>query len=427
MITEKRNDNVFSIRSCLPIRLSWMILLLLSLSSATSAQIRFSFDTTFQLVADVENVIQNSSHLYDVYESLYQQKRFDDRKVSIVHIGDSHIQGDYMTTILRRSFQKEFGNAGRGLVVPFRVAGTNEPQNFISHSKSKWNSKRIVHKDNPLPIGIGAVTIESTQPADFSLFMNDLWMDYSFSTVNIFYKKDKSSFRFLIQDSSATEIGLVNSVEDRPAINFSSIKLSQPVTAITVRTLKTDPAQNHATIFGLSLENGRNGVLYHTIGVNGAKYAHYNLNSEFFQQTGFLMPQLFIISIGSNEAIDYPLLDKNFESHIMELLGKLQRVNPLAKFLLVTPPVGFRKKTKSNPGLEQIREQIVSIAVENGLAFYDLYKIMGSESGTARWKDTGLLRSDGIHFTKAGYEYIGSLFYHALIKSYNNYVSLRHP
>ncbi|MDE6123515.1 MAG: hypothetical protein K2F76_09750, partial [Duncaniella dubosii] len=47
--------------------------------------------------------------------------------VSIVHIGDSHVQADINTSTVRELLQYDFGNAGRGLVSPLKICGTNQP------------------------------------------------------------------------------------------------------------------------------------------------------------------------------------------------------------------------------------------------------------------------------------------------------------
>jgi hypothetical protein len=56
-----------------------------------------------------------------------------------------------------------------------------------------------------------------------------------------------------------------------------------------------------------------------------------------------------------------------------------------------------------------------------------MYNAMGGDHSADAWKKAGLLRTDGIHFTKDGYEYQGNLLFNAIIKSYNQYVPLRHP
>ena len=120
-------------------------------------------------------------------------------------------------------------------------------------------------------------------------------------------------------------------------------------------------------------------------------------------------------------------MDKSFLMNIVKLVQSLRQFNPQAKFILVTPPDAFRRKMKVNPGIETIREQIIQYAVENGLAFWDMYKATGGKNSATQWKNKGLLRPDGVHFSRDGYEYQGNLFYQAIVKSYNNYVPLRHP
>jgi lysophospholipase L1-like esterase len=199
------------------------------------------------------------------------------------------------------------------------------------------------------------------------------------------------------------------------------------VKQIAIQTIKPGETQNQATIFGLNLENGKDGILYHSIGVNGAKYAHYTAARYFARQTQALQPDLFIISLGTNESNDYPYLDKNFYQHINKLVQSLNEYNPQAKFILVTPPDAFRKKVKYNPGIKTVRDQIIQYAVENGLAFWDMYKINGGMHSAAEWRMQGLLRPDGVHFSKDGYAYQGNLFYDAIMKSYKKYAPFRHP
>src|SRR4051812_38709684 len=96
---------------------------------------------SFDLAKDESNIIQNANHLDDFFDKLYRLKLDPKEKISIIHIGDSHIQADYMTDVVRKHLQHDFGNAGRGLIVPCRVAGTNEPSNFRTSSQTSWLSQ----------------------------------------------------------------------------------------------------------------------------------------------------------------------------------------------------------------------------------------------------------------------------------------------
>ena len=88
----------------------------------------------YTFITPDRNRIENDAHLQPFFERLYQLKRSGEGQVNIIHLGDSHIQADFLTNVVRKNLQREFGNAGRGLVVPARVAGTNEPLNFRSSS-----------------------------------------------------------------------------------------------------------------------------------------------------------------------------------------------------------------------------------------------------------------------------------------------------
>jgi lysophospholipase L1-like esterase len=404
-----------------------IVALLCSFSNATAQRIDFTYKT-FGLEVEADNVIQNDQYLEDFYEKLYQLQLTNQGKISIVHIGDSHIQADYLTSVVRRNFHRDFGNAGRGLIVPLNVAGTNEPNNFKTESNVNWKSKRCVFPNQPLPIGIGGVTIETTDSAaNLQIFMNDLWMDYSFNRLTLFYQKDDKSFDFSVRDSHGKELGVMDSETQPSNKDFSSISWDDRVNDITLRTVKSSDKQSRAVIYGMVVENSMAGVLYNTIGVNGAKFSHYNAATRFAAQTAELHPDLFIISLGTNESLRYPYMDKAFALEVDKLVSSLRAESPEAKFILVTPQDAFRNRNKTNPGVLQVRNEIIRYAVENGLAFYDMYRATGGEQSAKAWRDSTLLRNDGVHLTKDGYEYEGNLFYHALMKGYNVYVPGRHP
>jgi lysophospholipase L1-like esterase len=403
------------------------VLWLAACSPAIAQPIEFKFQT-YGLEVDEDNIIQNAWHLDPLFEKLYQLRLANDRCVNIVHIGDSHIQADYMTSIIRRQFHRDFGNAGRGLIVPLRVARTNEPNNFKTASNVTWKSKRCVFPDQPLPIGVGGVTIESDDPAaNLEIFMNDLWLDYGFNSLALFYQKDASSFDFSVRDLQGRELAFISAQDNDSSRDISTASWSELVNAVNIQSVKTNESQTKALVYGAVLRNSNNGVLYHTIGVNGAKYKHYNEAKHFASQTAGLKADVFIISLGTNESIDYPNVDRTFTNQVDALVRSLKSYNPKAVFILVTPQDVFRRKNRPNPGIRNVRDQIIRYAVENGLAFYDLYRAMGGEDSAKRWSENSLLRPDGVHLTKEGYEYQGNLFYQALIKGYNSYVPDRHP
>lgn len=388
----------------------------------------YSVSQKYDLLKAEENTIQNSTTLSSFYESLYQLKKKDNRKINIIHLGDSHIQADFLSGTVRENLQREFGNAGRGLIVPGRVARTNEPASIRSTSPSTWEVKRCVYPDQPLPIGIGGITIRSKQPnALLSLrTINSDGLDYGFNKLTLFFLKDFTSYNFIVRDSLKKDLAFIGPFTLEQT-NTSTVLLPLTLNEITLQAIQSLPDQTQATVFGLNLENGKPGIIYHTIGVNGAKFKHYTAASHFADQTSALLPNLIIISLGTNEALDHPYLDSRFTEHINTLVENLKIKNPSAQFLFTTPPDAYRKKTRRNPGIDTIRKKIIDYCDQHNYAYWDIYQIGGGSHSADLWKKSGLLRADGVHFTKEGYEFQGNLLYEALIKGYNEYVRYRHP
>ncbi len=53
-----------------------------------------------------------------------------DSILRIVYLGDSHIQADFGGDVVRQRLNRAAGNAGRGLIIPFKIAGTNQPNDY---------------------------------------------------------------------------------------------------------------------------------------------------------------------------------------------------------------------------------------------------------------------------------------------------------
>ncbi|MBX2898496.1 MAG: hypothetical protein KF775_02540 [Cyclobacteriaceae bacterium] len=406
--------------------LTLSLLLCTSIPTVAQDTIAFTFKS-YPFLQDDANVIQNSVALSDFYEKLYQLKKLKKNTVSILQIGDSHIQADFWSGTVRKLMQQEFGNAGRGLVFPGRVGRTNEPPSIYTGATGIWDAKRIVYTNQPLPIGVGAMTIQTLQVgATLSLKVNSQDADYAFNKLTLLYEKNLSSFNLAVKDTTGQAIAYVGPFTFE-APNVSRVLFPYPVRKVEFQTIQSTNLQKQFTLYGLSLENGKPGVLYHSTGGNGAKFKHYNESKLFAEQTRELEPTLIIISLGTNEAIEHPYIDPLFTEQVDTFIHQLKVANPLAKILLTVPMDFYKKKTRRNPGVELLRSKLVEYAEAHGIAYWDLYTAAGGKHAADTWKNNGLLQADGVHFTKNGYELQGALLYQALIKGYNEYVRYRYP
>jgi lysophospholipase L1-like esterase len=389
--------------------------------------VRFSISDDRGLVDYTKNRITHHSGLDNFFEKLVTLKTKNQGQVNILHIGDSHIQADYQTNQLRQNFQREFGNGGRGFLIPARVAQSTEPNNYISQSNNKWEAKRIVFPDQPLPTGLGGVSIRSIEEnATLSFSINDYPdLKYGATKLTAFLLQEPRSFHIAIRDSGKQDLAYIGNFSDSKVRHTATINLALTTNSISFRAFKTLPHQDRVTFFGFNFINSNPGIVYHAVGANGAKYKHFLASDFFIEQTPALNPDLIIIALGTNEALDHPYFDPEFPKYVDDLVQKIRKKNPMASLLIAIPPDSFKKKNKRNPGVVNIRKILMEYAEQNGIPCYDLYEAGGGNHSADNWRKVELLRDDGVHFTRQGYELQGNMFYSALMKAFNNYVSNR--
>lgn len=408
-------------------RILLLAILWLSVQNSIGQTIEIpELDKIYPFVKEEVNVISNSEYLAGFMEKLYDLKTNGKRTINILHIGDSHLQADFMTSVIRTTLQKAFGNGGRGLIVPFRVAKTNEPFNYRSSSSYHWQSKRCVFPDQPLPIGIGGLTISTTDScADISIqTFNDSVLDYRFNKVKLFYENDSTSYSFALLDSLGNQISIF-APDTIDHYSFISTALFPSSTnRMTVKMSKTGEKESHATIYGLLFENGNPGIIYHTVGINGAEFQHYSEALHFCQQTRALNSDLIIISLGTNEAYGLNFTQDKFYADMQVLYTQLKKENPNAGFLFTIPACSYRRK-KPNLRLPLAGKTIICFTADNNLSYWDLQEVTGGNNSAINWKKNHLLRPDGVHYSLEGYELQGNLFCKAFLNAYNTYVTNR--
>lgn len=382
---------------------------------------------SFSFIRNEANVIHNRESLDPLFARMIELKGTPQSKVTILHLGDSHIQADYFTGTTRTLLQQEFGNAGLGLTFPGRVARTNESPSIYSSSTGQWNSNRITNSQNTQPIGIAGTSLK-TELAGNAIKIRTInaTPDYSFNRITLFFQKDVSSYTIIARDSTGQSLAFAGYFTDEAYPNASKLVLPYSINHVQLETVQTLPSQKQFTLFGISFENSNPGILYHIIGVNGAKSKHFIKSKELLKQTTALGPELIIISLGTNEAVDHPNMDAKFDSQLNTLITALKADNPNAFFLLTTPADFYKKRTRRNPGIQIIKNKIIEVANNNKLPYWDLHEVAGGNHSADLWKQEELMQPDGIHFSKKGYALQGSLLYEAIIKGYNEYVLHRH-
>lgn len=353
-----------------------------------------------------------------------------DTIVSILHIGDSHIQAEGSTSRTRALIQVRFGTAGRGLLTPFRIAGTNQPLDYKITSSSNFTTAKLMKQPWAVDMGFTGIAL---QPEDrnFELCVSaspSNGIEPVFSRLRVFSSGKAPTVTLVKTETEQVDFEQINGT------GFFDIILSAPQSAVTINLTASLPC----TIFGIETAGGTTGVRYSAIGNNGATFSSYNTIGTFGRDISPLRPDLVIISLGSNEAFG-KVSDAAMRASIDLMVKNILRANPQAKILLTTPAdcqrtvrrrVRVRKRRyrtvksyQHNENIDRLRRVILAYGRDNRIATYDWYAVAGGDRSSANWLKDNLMSKDRIHLSWKGYSLMGELLYDALISAYTDHTS----
>lgn len=364
-----------------------------------------------------QNTISRQVKLDPFLEKLQALKHTHKGKVTIVHIGDSHLQADGITSVLRNGFQNFFGDAGRGLLFPYQAAGTNGPHDLAS-AGAHWHSVKVTTPSLVNPVGVsGYVLYNESREAELrmKLLPVDDKQEY-FDQVTFFVSAD-SDIKYEMTDSALSQPMKFNVHE-----GVATMRTPAMMTGFSLSAMNKSPHGDHS-FYGAVLEKADNaGVLYHTIGVNGARMDQYLGSDLFLQQLKELHADLVIVSLGTNEAQNPGVAESALAAICDSFLARLHKACPGAVVMFTTPAGSYYRKKKPNAALETVARAYSNISADRGLPDWDLFKICGGKAGIPAWKKYGLLGNDLVHYTTEGYQLQGQLLLDAFAHAYNGYI-----
>lgn len=433
------------------------------------------------LTEPYKNMIYYPEQLKHFFTSLKELSEGKRKKVNIVHIGDSHIQADFFSGRVRSLIQEQFGNGGLGFTFPYQLARTNS-NNFVRYSSnSDWENRRNIYPVNGAKVGLSGIALSST--AKDAVIKVDLRESkFAFTKVKLFTPNNELTYRVGITDRDVnltnTTVAKTSSHKIKSGESLSGIAKKYNTTVahlkqlnklkstniqagktLVIPTKEVERPQIATSVFqpvhyskqktcfafdfpnataqfylyseaqntpndinGIVLENDQAGIVYHTIGVNGARYSDYNKYPLFFDQLEGLEADLVIISMGTNEAFD-KIDGESFKTEINRFLKEVKSKNPQASILVTSPPPSYFSKGNPNTVASTLANEIIINGVDQKYAIWDMYYNLGGTLGLPYLIEEQMLAKDLVHYTIKGYEYTGTLFYEGLMKVYQNYYS----
>jgi lysophospholipase L1-like esterase len=345
----------------------------------------------------------------------------------ITHYGDSPITNDGITGTARRLMQERFGDAGHGFILVDRPWEWYGHQAINFTTSGGWSDDSLM---NPMTkdgmFGLGGVTFHAS-PGKSARFAPTTTGETgkNFSRMDVYYLAQPNGGQFAISDGESNQTISTNS--DATISSFQEIKSAKP----GANTFEIKTVSGSVRMFGAVIENDGPGVVYDSLGVNGAYaglLARVMNEQHWAEQLRHRHPDLLILNYGTNES-EYASDDQmaRYEKDLREVVRRARAALPQVSILIVSPmdrgkhAAGGRVITLES--IPKIVEMQHRVARDTGCGFLNLYSAMGGEGTMARWHDAKhhLVGSDLTHPNADGAITVGALIYNALIDGYANY------
>ena len=365
--------------------------------------------------ADTFYFSQDTSLLVNFYRKLDSVIQFKQGNVNIIHIGGSHVQAGVMSHRIRQHLLTTYPEsvASRGFIFPYSVAPkSNNPIDYRVIHQGSFGLVRNVYKELEKPLGVAGIGAYSRD---------------TFAEIKI---EIKNSYPLFVTDSIVL-FGFADSGLVVPEIVLDSI----PYMPVFVDTLlqryiyKVPPFSdsfavrwrvdtgNCFTLSGIWLGNNAPGITFHSIGVNGASVSSFLSCVNFERDLTFLKPDMVIFGIGINDAASDKFDTLEFENNYLLLIDKIKNVNPDCAFVFITNNDSYKRiargKYAVNTNGIAARNVFYRLAAQTSGAVWDQFEIMGGLKSMYKWMQVGLAKKDRVHFTNAGYNLMGDLFFNA--------------
>jgi len=361
----------------------------------------------------------NSTLLHSFFGNLKRMAPGKNRYTRILHFGDSQIESDRMTALIRYRLQKHFGGTGTGLVqaIPLYSGSLSYQQEESGHwLRYTYFGKRdstISHNS----YGIMGAFASVPKPG------KERWPNlyYRFNTarrggqvkrVRVFMHSyvDSAAVAFRVNDLFADTLrGLPD--------GFSVADFRHKEELKDVRISFRLPEGGR--IYGISFESD-GGVQMDNIAMRGGSGLIFTSMNQATQQAmlDHLSPGLILLQYGGN-VVPY-MNAKYYRRAFKKQLQFFKETCPDTPVIVIGPSdmsLRIEGRFTTYPGLEGIRDALKAAALESGFGFWDLYEAMGGENSMASFvhADPPLASTDYVHFTGLGVNLVAEMFYNALI------------
>ena len=324
--------------------------------------------------------------------------------VRIIHYGDSQLEEDRITSVLREHFQSRFGGGGVGMM-----------------PAQKWVNKMTCSQSTSPELRYCLAYGPASMRASHNGYGPMATVAHVEGTVNISYSATKNE-RFA-HTRQFNRVSVLRSSPDGSGLTYDTQEFDSMRHQITVTV------HGPADIYGVLLDQ-KTGVSMDNIPMRGSSGSIFtNISRKtlapFFEHENVA---LIILQFGGNSvpALKGEKSLHTFCKNIQRQVRLFQQLAPKAKILFIGPSdmsTNIGGTMQTYPLLPQFVELLDQYLTECGAAFWDMFAAMGGRGSMVRWVNARpqLAGEDYIHFTHKGAERVSDLLYETIDTYYNYY------
>ncbi|MDR1738764.1 MAG: GDSL-type esterase/lipase family protein [Candidatus Symbiothrix sp.] len=373
--------------------------------------------------------IQLPDDNFSYFDALFAdlEKAADKRKtIHVLHYGDSQIESDRITAVIRQKLQDRFGGSGPGLLPAVQaIASATVSQSASENIERFIVSGTLKNKAQHNRYGATGQVGVSSGDNYLSVRTDRLKNNYThlknFRQIRLFVGKAGKNFRAQLTAGKTkldTDTETVNST-----LKIYTWTASEPISKFSIHT------SGAGELYGIAVDS-LGGVAMDNLPFRGSSGTFFReLNSDLLSAMyQALNVRLILLEFGGN-SVPYLHTEKQintYAANIGEQIAYLQKLQPNAKIVLIGPADMSKRvqgKLQSYPCLEQLIPALQQTALAHGAAFWNMYEVMGGHNSMLEWVKTSpkLAAADYVHFTNKGADKIGNLFAESFLLYYDYY------
>jgi hypothetical protein len=351
---------------------------------------------------------------FDNIFSLLENAQRIGKTYRIMHYGDSQIEMDHITGMFRERMQNLFGGSGPGMI----PAQQNVPGVSVLQYASGNINRYAIYADSTSFRSshnrYGVMCYYSKCSGSAYITFRPTKHSYSqegvknFHKVNVLIGNSSAGFSATLK-CDGFEAQKKTCEEAVEGMTMLSWEFPDNIKKGTLSFTGT------AEIYAITLD-GDGGVAVDNDGMRGCGGTIFSMiNSEQLRRSyQMLDTKLIMLQFGGN-AMPSIYNDKGISTYLRKIEKQLDyfaKVAPQAKLLFIGPSdmgKSVNGKLQTWPRLEALNDSLKTTCLERGVAYWDLFQVMGGTNSMAQWvkHNPPYAAPDYIHFSQKGADIIG--------------------